>query len=382
MKETSVDIGKVYALRSQTGGQVTDENGNILETLEPNVQLRTMAQEQKWLVPDDCKVTKGNFKRALAALFLLGEGNAWLAALKKELSAILDGANISYRYSSAKRHLMILTDLSDDSLNSVVDEACSRVVPSGITYEVLNLNKYAHCETTAAMAAVNPDWRNDLTREGEWLWNLTSLKEYGVFAGNEKITVFNADLCDGYHSVYRMFYGCTSLREVHGDFSNFRSAMEMCDGCVNLSVFTPVMPLLPTHMNGPDWVFKGCILNKKSVLSFLGALPAATRSLGMGIHVDYQTDDEVLAAIEEMEAKGWTMMIQWNGTPTAKAATTYRLRRTATLPVYAKQSTMECPDGSIESVFDWCHYVTNWEENGYMEFASLDEAKEHFNITE
>lgn len=74
MKETSVDIGKVYALRSETGGEVTDENGKLLETLEPNVQLRTMAQEPKWLVPDDCKVTKGNFKRALAALFLLGEG--------------------------------------------------------------------------------------------------------------------------------------------------------------------------------------------------------------------------------------------------------------------------------------------------------------------
>ena len=80
MKETSVDIGKVYALRSETGGEVTDENGKLLETLEPNVQLRTMAQEPKWLVPDDCKVTKGNFKRALAALFLLGEGKNILPA--------------------------------------------------------------------------------------------------------------------------------------------------------------------------------------------------------------------------------------------------------------------------------------------------------------
>ena len=85
MKETSVDIGKVYALRSETGGEVTDENGKLLETLEPNVQLRTMAQEPKWLVPDDCKVTKGNFKRALAALFLLGEGKNILPAGYKRL---------------------------------------------------------------------------------------------------------------------------------------------------------------------------------------------------------------------------------------------------------------------------------------------------------
>ena len=75
MKEASVDIGKLYALRSQTGGEVTNENGETLETLEANKQQHITAQESVWLVPDDCKVTKANFKYALAALGLLGGGN-------------------------------------------------------------------------------------------------------------------------------------------------------------------------------------------------------------------------------------------------------------------------------------------------------------------
>lgn len=64
MKEASVDIGKLYALRSQTGGEVTNENGEPIVTLEANKQQHITAQESVWLVPDDCKVTKANFKYA------------------------------------------------------------------------------------------------------------------------------------------------------------------------------------------------------------------------------------------------------------------------------------------------------------------------------
>jgi hypothetical protein len=41
---------------------------------------------------------------------------------------------------------------------------------------------------------------------------------------------------------------------------------------------------------------------------------------------------------------------------------------------------MELPDGTTENFLDWGHYVTNWEENGYTEFASVEEAEQHFNI--
>ncbi len=72
--KTTVEIGKTYALRSEAGGEVTDVDGKTLETLEPNKQVHMTAQESEWGVPDDCKVTKVNFKQALAALGLLGGG--------------------------------------------------------------------------------------------------------------------------------------------------------------------------------------------------------------------------------------------------------------------------------------------------------------------
>ena len=75
MKEVTVDISTTYALRSETGGEVMDANSKPLATLEANTQKHMTAQESVWLVPDDCKVTKTNFKHALAALGLLGGGD-------------------------------------------------------------------------------------------------------------------------------------------------------------------------------------------------------------------------------------------------------------------------------------------------------------------
>ena len=75
MKETSVDIGKTYALRSLTGGEVQNANGDVIKTLDAGKQQHETAQESVWLVPDDCQVTKANFKRAALALGLLGGGD-------------------------------------------------------------------------------------------------------------------------------------------------------------------------------------------------------------------------------------------------------------------------------------------------------------------
>ena len=100
-----------------------------------------------------------------------------------------------------------------------------------------------------------------------------------------------------------------------------------------------------------------------------------TDTITLGIHVDHKTDAEVLDAIANAEANGWTMTVQWNGTPTAQASVTYGLRKP---PIYAKVSEMERPDGTTERVMDWGHYVTNPED--YQEFLSLEEAREYFGL--
>lgn len=75
MKVTTV-IGQTYALRSMSGGDLTNEAGDVLETLEPGVQLHVTAQEPAWVLPEDCQVTAcRTFKNASLAIRLLGGGN-------------------------------------------------------------------------------------------------------------------------------------------------------------------------------------------------------------------------------------------------------------------------------------------------------------------
>jgi hypothetical protein len=122
-------------------------------------------------------------------------------------------------------------------------------------------------------------------------------------------------------------------------------------------------------------MFSGCRLKKQPALEVLNGIPAwssGTHSINVGIHVDYQGDEEIAAAVSNAEARGWTVTVQWNGTAGTSGASTYGMRME---PVYAR---VVEHDGKQN--LDWGHYVTNAEENGYQEFDSVEEAKEYFNI--
>ena len=119
-------------------------------------------------------------------------------------------------------------------------------------------------------------------------------------------------------------------------------------------------------------------LNKKSALRIFNSLPAYTSGVhrfGIGIHVDHKNDEEVMAAIANAEAKGWTLTVQLRGTPTAQASVTYGLRKP---PIYAKVGELELPDGTVERVLDWGHYVT--APTGYEEFRSVEAAREYYGL--
>ncbi|MBR5185596.1 MAG: hypothetical protein IKW19_04790 [Akkermansia sp.] len=97
----------------------------------------------------------------------------------------------------------------------------------------------------------------------------------------------------------------------------------------------------------------------------------ASHLLTIGIHVDHKADDEVLEAIANAEARGWTLTVQWNGTPTAQTAATYGLRKP---PIYARVSEKE----NGERYLDWGHYVT--DPSGYEQFRSVEAAREYFGL--
>lgn len=172
--------------------------------------------------------------------------------------------------------------------------------------------------------------------------------------------------------------GCSRLEEVeidcplceyagHGWFSGCKSLREIR--------FLKKLTILGTLR---DYSFSGAILSKDSVLNIFEQVTFATpNTVTLGIHIDHQNDEEVLAAIANAEAKGLTLTVQWNGTPTAQASVTYGLRKP---PIYARVSEHERPDGTIERVLDWGHYVT--DTTGYEEFRSVEAAREYFGLAE
>lgn len=239
-------------------------------------------------------------------------------------------------------------------------------------------NKYAACKTVADIAAVNPDYTRDLTRDGGWIYPLPDLlnAQYLFQYTTLQYIQCDAPLCTNAHGA--VVYS-ENLESFSGDWSNATDARWMFAGR-KVNKLRDVNAVFPALEKGSN-MFHLCILNKESVIRVANSLPtwtSGTHNICFGIHIDHQNDEEVLAALEAVEAKGWTLTVQWNGTATVAAAATYGLRKP---PIYAKIGTIEYPDGTTEKTLDWGHYVTNWEENGYTEFASLEEAYSHFNLT-
>ena len=181
------------------------------------------------------------------------------------------------------------------------------------------------------------------------------------------------------------------LEEAKGEFgANAVTLTNTFAHCPKLKVFPTNYPKASTAAG----MFNNCEIPGEAAIAVLNSLPTYTNDaddahpITMGIHVDYENDPDVLAAIALADiaqtptaegGKGWAVTVQWNGTATTQTASTFGLRRR---PVYAKLSTIELFDGTTETLLDWGHYVTSWEERGYQEFASLEEAEEYFNINQ
>jgi hypothetical protein len=377
MKGHNTFPGKTYVVTCKAGCAITDASGELDETCEPGKQKAISAPSDK-LFTSEHAVVRETFNRAALALGLLGGGvDKW--------------------------------------------------------------GKYSKCVTVDDLKAVNEGYKSDLTPEGEWKWKLPKLT-YGknAFHDVKAIKAWYSDLpelitgssmfesasllksfrgvlpklqkgdnmfvstglenWDGdlpcVTDAYYMFRN-TLLINFRGDFPKLKSStgvfyqskkLQRFEGDLSYvqdayAFFLQCRELRHVYTNLSSLASAGAFLNeaqidKLSALSILGSIPAYTSGshpLTIGIHVDHQTDEEVIAAIEAAEAKGWTVAVQWNGTATAAAASTWGRRK----PVFARLGeAME--DGTPN--LDWGHYVT--DPSGYTEFASLEEAKEHFNITD
>ena len=276
------------------------------------------------------------------------------------------------------------------------------------------LNKYAECVTFADIARVNPEFTEvsdaygktnyhtiDLTTDGDFPYNLAkfNLNQHwvnGGFLKNVFVDKFFIKL-PALETATGICCMCKS-KEIYFDAPKAIGMAYVFSDCVNLekATFTSSPTNIEricmswgqmvlreiygdfTKVTNARQAFYNCTLNKESVLRICSELPTVSNNpITIGIHVDHQTDEEITEALTNLETKGWDVVVQWKGTPTAQSASTFGLRKP---PIYTKIDMMERPGGTIENFLDWGHYVTNWEKNGYQEFASIEEAEEHFNI--
>lgn len=269
---------------------------------------------------------------------------------------------------------------------------------------------------------MNPNYKNDLTSDGEWVYYLTSLldgqqlfygariKKWGIktvpkvknmfrmfygfiFIGDE----FECDFpsCKNLHDTfaytsYRVFrvsfgahndlfqtwQGSNAVEEIYGDFSKITVAMNTFYKCSKLRVLDSDWSSLSVGSG----MFSKCELPKDIVLRVLNSIPLYTSGshlLTIGINVDHRADEEVLAAIANAEAKGWRLTVQWNGTPTS-GISTLDLEE-----IYAKVTESEYGDYTDENgskcMLDWGHYVT--DPTDYKIFSSIYEAEQYFKLT-
>lgn len=298
------------------------------------------------------------------------------------------------------------------------------------------LLKYAECVTRDDMLAVNPDYKNDFTSDGEWIYPLTCMTECSDRYGNPAWYLFEGvkqklfvTTMPAATSVYRMFYNST-FDEVRVTLPNFSNQTKgvifgnanikkavliapnwedmgwLCSGgsIESLEIDAPVtrldsmapkkdiyvlkhVKLTTTQLSTADGAFTNAQLTRESTLHILNILPfyySGTHKLTIGMHADLENDEEVRTALDEAFERGWTIIPQWNGTPTAS---TFSLRPAPPRPVYAKVAELERPDGTTERVLDWGHDVLNPdgkepEELGYTLFDSVEAAREYYGLPE
>lgn len=381
-----------------------------------------------------------------------------LEELRAGLNQLVGVGNYEMEFDTADNKLIVHTDRLDDTQLAIVTDLIEGIVPSGTAVEQYNhnieiswrdINKYAECVTIADMVAVNPDYKNDVTSDGEWVYPLpelvegrllfeeainlkkinitlpkvTSLYRTFIYSGLEELTLtapkangpnqwINSLTSGGLRKMSVALPTCTGTHTLCGFVKAEEVYLDIPEvlGLSYAFTFSKVKRIKSPHkilkivsqdqsinetnkdleefpwelpyLRRGDRMLNVCSLNKDSALRILNSIPVWTDGspihlLGIGIHIDLQTDTDVLAAIANAEARGWTFTLRWNGTPTSGIAT-LDLEE-----IYAKVTEHEMGDYTDENgtrcYLDWGHYVT--DATGYKLFFSIYEAEQYFKLT-
>lgn len=391
--------------------------------------------------------------------------------LKQLIEDVVGADKLVLEYVNDECKLVVHTDRISDEKSQVVADLIERVVPMNLAVERYNhtleiswreINKYAACKTYEDVVAVNPDYKNDLTADGEWVYpmpemtrfdnkpnsdwwsgffhkspikkikavfpkctyshafltgasnieeadlefpiatrvsaparSLYKLKKLRIVAplATASDTAFYWNQCrnqDWYiyypktKNMQSMFADGWYIEEIKGEFgmeaTNLNYAYKKC----------PMLRVFPTNYpqaQTADAMFNECQIPGEAAIAVLNSFPAytsGTHNVTMGIHVDYQNDPAVLAALDNATAKGWTVTRQWNGTPTSGVSTTDLEE------IYCKVTESEYGDYTDENgnrcMLDWGHQITSPDgktpsELGYKLFFSIYDAEKYYKLS-
>lgn len=365
--------------------------------------------------------------------------------LKNLLQTVLGEDKFVLDYVNDECKLIVHTDRVSEQKLQLVRDLLGKVLPLNLVVEMYNhtiemswkeINKYAHCKTVADVKAVNPDYKNDVTADGEWIYPLPNLLstvvnnvDGGLFTGAnnlkilvitlpkatsvrficlhqkglEKFELYAPNAVGDANGIIRRVKPLTHAKVFIPKATDIQSAFQLSDtlevvegdfssvtrGFVAFArspKIREVMGEFPKLSYGSQ-MFDSCQLDKPSILRVLNSIPSYTSGshpLTIGIHVDHKTDPDVQAAIENAKNKGWTLTVQWNGTPKS-GVSTLDLEE-----IYAKVEKSEYGNYTDENgnkcVLDWGHLIKSPDgkspsEMGYKLFFSLVEAEEYFKLT-
>lgn len=268
--------------------------------------------------------------------------DSWYVRLQRDLLQLLGSSEkFELAWIAPEKKLIIHTDRVDSDVLAEVAALAAELVPSDIEVVQYNhhievswkdINKYANCVTRADMDAVNPNYLDDVTLDGWWVYPVPKLLQLGrTFSYNSgftqaqrnKITHFVTDAPLAYNNynngnhewpLYSAlgFWSMKKLVEFRVTENRVELASRMFAGDESLCIYRGA---LDDCKDGSD-MFNMCILDKASVLHIAETLNDKRNYRNprflLGIHIDHQDDPEILAAVDTIAAKGWEVTVQWN----------------------------------------------------------------------
>lgn len=290
----------------------------------------------------------------------LGYDSWYVKVFRNICEIVRDPKKFLLEWIAPEKKLAVHTDRLDDATSYRITSMLEYTVPAGIevvrynhNFEISwrDINKYAECVTPMDMYAVSPETTKiepnnfgalylttDFCSDGTWAYPLPKLEtthcggwrvnvfrsyklpEFVIELPNLKLWCGSISVDETWKTKRTIVYApkverVDSLWETSSTyfFITADNVKRFSDNnfSKNHTQFDFELPKLEYGSGG----FNNSAMNKESALRILNSIPSYTSGnhpLTIGIHIDHQSDDEVLAAIANAESKGWTLTVQWN----------------------------------------------------------------------